>query len=132
MRHLRACLAIALSHGLPLASGIAISTSPQVVLADSADVSPSADLRGYRVPMDPHAGMYVEPATTADTGDFAGGVRFNYAFRPVVLRDANGARKLSVIEHQLTSDIYATMGFFKRFSIGLDIPVIVAQVGDNL
>ena len=104
----------------------------EAALAEGATPSPGADLRGYRAPMDPRAGMTLEPATTGDTGSFSGGMRLNYAFRPVVLRDANGNRQFSVIEHQLTADVVAAVGFFRRFAIGIDIPAVVAQVGDDL
>lgn len=113
---------------------LAIVTSASVAgaaVAQDAVPSPSADLRGYRNPVDARAGLYVEPATTPDTGDFSGGFRFNYAFRPVVLHDANGDRRFSVIEHQLTADLYASVGLFKRLSIGFDLPAIVAQSGDD-
>lgn len=99
--------------------------------AQDAEPSPSADLRGYRNPVDARAGMFVEPATTPDTGEFSGGFRFNYAFRPIVLHDANGDRRFSVIEHQLTADLFASVGLFKRVAIGFDLPAVVAQAGDD-
>ncbi len=100
-------------------------------LAQEVEPTPSLDLRGYRNPVDARAGMYVEPATTPDTGEFSGGFRFNYAFRPVVLHDAAGDRKFSVIEHQLTADLYASVGLWKRLAIGFDLPAVVAQSGDD-
>jgi OOP family OmpA-OmpF porin len=135
MRSLRAIEAPALS--LAAVGLAAASLAPSAARADASEASPSADLRGYRVPADARGGMYVEPASTPDTGDFSGGIRFNYAFRPIVLHastsaDGSGERRLSVIEHQLTADLFASMGFFRRFSIGFDLPVVVAQTGDDL
>ncbi|MFO0615093.1 MAG: hypothetical protein U0414_21055 [Polyangiaceae bacterium] len=110
---------------------IGASALPRETLAQDPEPTPSVDLRGYRNPVDARAGLYVEPATTPDTGEFSGGVRFNYAFRPIVLHDAAGDRKFSVIEHQLTADLYASVGLWKRLSIGFDLPAIVAQAGDD-
>jgi OOP family OmpA-OmpF porin len=134
MRSLRARLASPLArHSIAFAAAVAI---PGVAFADSSEATPSADLRGYRNPVDARGGMYLEPASTPDTGDFSAGLRLNYAFRPIVLHgtsDAGGGeRKLSVIEHQLTADLFAAVGLFHRIQLGFDLPAVIAQGGDDL
>lgn len=93
---------------------------------------PSLDLRGYRVPMDHHAGMYLEPATTPGTGEITAGLRLNYAFRPVVIHDSDDTVKYSVVQHQLTADLFATVGLFHRLAVGVDLPAVIAQSGDDV
>ncbi len=116
--------------------------------AQSADREPGVDLRGYRMPMDTNAGMYLEPATSPDTGEVTAGMRLNYAFRPIVLHAASssststsastssaggaGDRKYSLIEHQLTADLAINVGLFHVLAIGVDIPAVVAQTGDDV
>ena len=121
---MRLALAFALSSSALLVSRGALAESPDPAV-------PSLDLRGYRVPMDHHAGMYLEPATTPGTGDITAGLRFNYAFRPVVLHDDQGDVRYAIIEHQLTADLFATVGLFHVFAFGIDIPAVVAQSGDD-
>jgi len=100
--------------------------------AEPTEPQPSVDLRGYRMPMDHRAGMYLEPATSPDTGEVTVGTRLNYAFRPIVLRDDSGDRKYSIIEHQLTADVAMSVGLFHVFAVGLDMPFVVAQAGDDV
>ncbi len=82
--------------------------------------------------MDRRGVIPLEPAATGETGVFSGGIRLNYAFRPIVLRDSNGDRVHSIIEHQLTADVVAAFSFWRRLAIGVDIPAVVVQTGDDV
>ncbi len=95
-------------------------------------VEPEVDLRGYRVPMAHKSGLYLEPAESPDTGEVTAGMRLNYAFRPIILKDATGQRRYSIIEHQLTADVFINVGLFKIFTIGMDLPAVIAQTGDDV
>ena len=103
-------------------------------LADPAESerAPSVDLRGYRVPMDHKAGMYLEPAESPGTGEVTAGMRLDYAFRPIVLKDESGHRRYSIIEHQLSTDVFINVGLFKVFAVGMDLPAVIAQTGDDV
>lgn len=104
------------------------SVAPATALAEP---QPSADLRGSFAPMHHDAGVAIEPAGSPDTGELTGSVRFWYAYRPVVLRDAAGNVAFSVVEHQFTGDVGLAVGLFGRATLGLDLPVLMAQVGDD-
>jgi hypothetical protein len=110
----------------------ASSLVASVALAQSSDREPSVDLRGYRAPMDAKAGLALESATSPDTGEVTAGLRLNYAFRSIVLRDDLGHRKYSLIEHQLTSDVLLNVGLFRVLTLGIDLPAVIAQGGDDL
>lgn len=93
---------------------------------------PSLNLRGFRAPVDPASGVYVQPADAPGTGEWNAGVWFNYAFRPITLRDAKtGKRAFDVIKHQLTSDVVASVGLFNRLQLGFALPVLLYQTGDK-
>jgi hypothetical protein len=99
--------------------------------ASAADPVPSLDLRGFRVPTDPASGLYLEPAASPATLDYAVGFWLNYAFRPVTLRDANDEVAFTVIGHQLTSDFTGVIGFAERVAVGFELPVLLLQSGDD-
>jgi OmpA-OmpF porin, OOP family len=107
----------------------ALLLGPPSALAQSA--APSLDLRGFHASSDPQAGVYLEPASTPATFEWSTGLWTSYAYRPVTLRDhRTGAISSNVIAHQITTDVVASIGFARRFSIGLDLPALLYQVGD--
>ncbi|MFO0549873.1 MAG: hypothetical protein U0271_15880 [Polyangiaceae bacterium] len=82
--------------------------------------------------MSHEAGLMVESADSPDTGLVVGVARFTYAFRPVVLRGSDGDIAFSVVEHQFTGDIGFGVGIAGYITLGLDLPVLIGQVGDDL
>ncbi len=96
-----------------------------------ADEQPSADLRGTFAPLHHEAGLSTEPADSPDTGDITGVARVSYAFRPVVLRK-NGEIAYAVVEHQFTGDLGFSVGLAGRLTLGVDLPILMGQVGDDL
>jgi OOP family OmpA-OmpF porin len=100
--------------------------------AARADPVPSLDLRSFHAPIDPASGVWVTPADTSGTGEWNAGVWLSYAFRPVTLRDATTkAISLDVIEHQVTSDVVASVGLWHRLQLGIDVPILIYQTGDK-
>jgi hypothetical protein len=98
----------------------------------AAGEAPSLDLRGFRPSTDPASGLYLEPASTPDTGDFSAGAWLSYAYRPVTLKDpTTGERAFQVLSHQLTSDLTMSVGIAKRLALGLDLPILLYQTGDT-
>lgn len=114
-----------------------VATTP--IAAHAQDSVPSVNLRSFHAPMDHEAMVAVEPTGSPDTGDITALIRTNYAFRPLVLRDASGDVAFSVIEHQLSADFAASIGLghcesgggFTCGAFGIDIPAVLAQTGDD-
>ena len=112
-----------------LLAAVALLLAPRAALA--ADPVPSLDLRGFRAPVDPSSGVFVQPADAPDTGEWNVGVWLSYAHRPITLRSAKtGEVAHSVISHQVTSDLVASVGLWHRLQLGLDLPVLLYQTGD--
>jgi len=109
-----------------LASGWSAAASAQ-----EQPIVPSLDLRGFNPPVDPHGGLYYEPAASPETGDWNLALWSNYTYRPVTLRGTDGEVAEEIISHQLGGDLVFNVGFFERFSIGLDLPFIAFQTGDD-
>jgi OmpA-OmpF porin, OOP family len=101
--------------------------------AAAADPVPSLDLRGFTAPVDPGSGVYVQPVTSPATGEWNVGLWASYAYRPITLRDTQtGAVAVDVVKHQLSSDLVAGVGFWRRLYVGFDLPVVLYQTGDAL
>jgi len=66
----------------------------------------------------------------------SGGFEFtllgNYANDPLVLRDENGNRLGSVVSDQFGMNLLGSVGIGGVFELGLDLPMIVFQDGDDL
>lgn len=99
--------------------------------AEAAD-QPSADLRRTFAPLSHEAGVSVDPVPVPETGDLTAVMRLSYAFRPVVLRDAQGEISHHVLEHQFTGDVGVSFGLFGRLGLGVDLPLVLGQIGDDL
>ncbi|WP_231511455.1 thrombospondin type 3 repeat-containing protein [Chondromyces apiculatus] len=96
-----------------------------------AQPAPSVDVRGFRASADPGAGLYLEPAASPGTGDFSAALWLTYGYRPISLRDpTTDESRFSVIGHQLSADLAATVGIAERVALGLDMPVVLYQGGD--
>jgi hypothetical protein len=96
-----------------------------------ADV-PSVDLRGFNPPADPNGGLRFEPAASPDTLDWNAAVWGSYSYNSVTLRDpASDEVAFKVLEHQLSGDLLFNMGLFERVAVGLDIPFVLYQKGDD-
>ncbi len=56
---------------------------------------------------------------------------FNYATKPLVFAGTGGAGDQGVVDSILTMDLLASMSFFERFEIGLDVPFFPYIGGDD-
>ena len=95
---------------------------------------PSVELRGFNPSVDPQSGLYLEPATSPDTFEFNTGLWMHYGFQPVTLRDPSTPDNdiaVRVLEHQLTADVVANIGFLKRIAVGIDLPFALYEGGDD-
>lgn len=98
----------------------------------AAQAEPSVDVRGSRASSDPNAGLYLEPASSPGTGDLSAALWLSYGHRPIALQDpATEEVRFDVIGHQLSADLAASLGVAERAMIGLDLPVLLSQAGDE-
>jgi hypothetical protein len=110
-------------------AALAIAVAPAA--AGAADPVPSLDLRGFRAPQDHASGLYLEPAATPSSWDWNTALWIHYARGPITLRGADDELAFRVIDDQLTGDFTATVGFAERFALGLGVPFVIAQGGDE-
>ena len=96
----------------------------------SADPAPSIDARRFQPAADPGATLYLEPTSTQGAGNFHTAGWLSYAYRPLVLR-RDGGTVATVVSHQASLDATFGLGLGKRGQIGLAIPMILAQSGDD-
>src|SRR3954469_7909640 len=109
-----------------LIAAAALCLAPRLALAQSG--GPSLDLRGFRAPIDPGAGLYLEPADSPGTGDWNAALWFSYAYLPITLRDAkSGNIAFDVIQHQVSADAAVSVGIAHRIALGFDLPVVLFQ-----
>lgn len=98
----------------------------------AAQTEPSVDVRGFRASADPNAGLYLEPASSPGSGDFSAALWLSYGHRPIALQDPSTEEvRFDVIGHQLSADLAACVGLAERAAVGLDLPVLLSQGGDE-
>jgi hypothetical protein len=115
-----------------LASSLAVLLAAGEALGAPGDPVPSLDLRGYRPSTDPRGGLFLEPASSPDHGEWNVGAYLSYVNRPVVLREpGTGTLAFQVLAHQLTGDVVAGIGAFGRLFFGADLPFALYQTGDK-
>ena len=97
-----------------------------------ADPVPSLDLRNFDPPTDPKGALYLEPATTPGGGAWNVGALLSYSYRSVVLEDPSGNTVAIPLEHQFSLDYLASLGIGERIAIGLLLPTVLYQTGDDV
>jgi OmpA-OmpF porin, OOP family len=97
-----------------------------------ADPIPSLDLRGFYPPADPHGSLYLEPSATPEPGAWNVGVVESYSYRLVTLRDASDRVASVPLAHQLSLDYLGSLGIADRLALGLALPTVLYQRGDDL
>ncbi len=108
----------------------ALATLSALSLDARADF-PSVDARQFAPPLDPKGSLYLEPALTPGAGSFNGAAWFVYSHRPAVLRDPTGAIVANLVSRQVSSDLTLNFGLGDRFALGLDLPFLLYQTGDD-
>ena len=63
---------------------------------------------------------------------FQAGLILNYALNPLVLRNDNNEVVSAIVAHRLIGDAMFTIGLFEYFSLGIDVPLTLAQVGGDV
>ncbi len=110
---------------------LALSTFVLALTGRARAEFPSVNARRFQPPVDPSGSLYLEPALTPGPGVWSGAAWFLYSYRPDVLRDANGSIVGNLVTHQLSADLVTGIGLGQRFAIGLDLPVLLYQQGED-
>ena len=97
----------------------------------SADV-PALNLRRLELPTDDAGGLYTEPARAPGPLSYNAAIVASYANRLVVLEDEAGEEVAVPVEHQLSLDYLFGIGLGERIALGVSVPSVVYQRGDNL
>jgi hypothetical protein len=92
-------------------------------------VSPQ-DLRNFAAPTDPHSALYLEKPGSEGAGVYNVGVWFSYANQLLVLESTSGT-ETTPLEHQYSVDYVGSLGLTERVTLGLAVPTVVYQVGDD-
>ncbi len=112
-----------------LAKALLLTTS--LFAPEALAQTPSLDL-GFHPPTDPNGGLNYEPAEAPDTFDWNAALWMTYAWRPVTVRDPAADEVVnSIIEHQLGGNVVFNIGFWKRLAVGLDLPFVLLNAGDD-
>lgn len=97
-----------------------------------AEPVPSLDLRNFHPPTDPKGSLYLEPTATPGPWAWNVGAWVSYAHRLVTLEDPGGDTAAVPVEHQLSLDYLASLGIGERLAIGLSLPTVLYQSGDDV
>jgi hypothetical protein len=93
---------------------------------------PSLNLRRLDLPTDEAGGLFTEPAKAPGPFNWNAAVVASYANRLVVLQDAAGAEVAVPVQHQLSLDYLFGIGLGDRIALGLLLPSVVYQQGDDI
>jgi len=93
---------------------------------------PSLDLRRFNPPTDPRGSLFLEPASTPGPGNWNVGAWLSYARDLVVLEDSAGNEVAVPVEDQLSLDYVASVGIGERLALGLALPTVLYQQGDDI
>ncbi|HEY6560242.1 MAG TPA: hypothetical protein VI072_23315 [Polyangiaceae bacterium] len=99
--------------------------------ARPASAQPALDLRNFRPPTDPRGSLYLEPSTTPGPGAWNVGAWFSYAHRQIVVEGLDGGTRVP-LEHQLSLDYLASVGLGEQLALGLTLPTVLYQSGDDI
>ncbi|HEX4341079.1 MAG TPA: thrombospondin type 3 repeat-containing protein [Polyangiaceae bacterium] len=110
----------------------ALTLSLAAATARAEGPVPSLDLRGFHPPVDPAGFLYIEPTKTPGGGQWNFGAYASYALSPVVLRGPGDHELAKVVSHQVSLDYYGNIGIGQTWAVGVDIPTVVYQTGDDV
>jgi OmpA-OmpF porin, OOP family len=115
------------------ACGLAAMTAALLMAASvRAQPVPSLDLRNFRPPTDPRSSLYLEPSSTPGAGNWNVGAWLSYDYGLVTIEDASGHRVATPVKNQLSLDYLASLGIGDRLAVGLEVPTVLYQNGDDV
>jgi hypothetical protein len=96
-----------------------------------AEPAPSLDLRGFEATTHPEGLTRIEPTTTPGPGEWNVGAFASYAYHPVVVPDTSTSPGWVAVRNQVSLDAVGSVGVVHRLSLGLAVPVVLFQNGEN-
>jgi hypothetical protein len=107
-----------------------LAAASLVSSSGSAQTLPSIDTHTFRPPVDPNAGLVLEPATTPGAGLLNVGAWASYSADPVTLRDTgSGNVALRPLTSVVGADLTGGYGIGERGYVGVDVPLVLYQNG---
>jgi outer membrane protein OmpA-like peptidoglycan-associated protein len=104
-----------------------------VVAGGSAGAQERFDVQQFNPTVSQFTGFFSQPSgRVLEAGRWELGLLFNYADDPLVLYDDDNNRVASVVSGQLSANIMAVFGIAGLLDIGLDIPLVLYQGGDEV
>ena len=104
----------------------------QAALAQAEPSSTTVPLDRFRAPIDDKGLGVTEGGAIPGHLAFQAGLVLNYALNPLVLRNENNEVISAIVAHRLIGDAMFTIGLFEYFSLGIDVPLTLAQVGGDV
>ena len=86
----------------------------------------------FRAPIDDRGLGVTEGAAIPSHLSFQTGLVLNYALNPLVLRDANNDVAAAIVAHRLAGNAQFTVGLLDYVSLGVDLPLMLANVGGDV
>jgi hypothetical protein len=118
------------THARPRRAAALALLASLVSLSAHADPLPSLNLRGFSPAPGPGGSLYLEPVNTPGSYQFNTSGWLSWAYRPLVTRQ-NGEIASSIVKQQTSLDAAFAIGLGKRAEVGLVLPMILEQGGDD-
>jgi OOP family OmpA-OmpF porin len=97
----------------------------------NAQEFPGVNTRRFQPSTSPSGSLYLEPTQTPGPGVWSAGAWLVYSLHPDVLRDINGVAVAKMVSHQLSTDLVGSVGIGQKIAVGLDVPLVLYQTGDE-
>lgn len=101
-------------------------------VAQGEPAATTVPLDRFRAPIDDRGLGTTEGGDIPGHLGVQGGLILNHAINPLVLRGADGAIVAPIVAHRLTGDLLFTIGLFDAVSVGVDVPLMLLQLGGDV
>jgi outer membrane protein OmpA-like peptidoglycan-associated protein len=101
-------------------------------MAQGEPAATTVPLDRFRAPIDDRGLGTTEGGGIAGHLGMQGGLVLNHAVNPLVVRDERGAIVAPIVAHRLAGDLLFTIGLFDVVSLGVDVPLMLLQLGGDV
>ena len=103
-----------------------------LALAQGEPTATTVPLDRFRAPIDDRGLGNTEGGGIPGHLGLQGGLILNHAVNPLVLRDADGAVVAPIVSQRLAGNLLFTVGLFDVVSVGIDVPLMLLQLGGDV